>query len=95
MIYLSIALCFVAALARDALRAWLKFKEAREISRRELEALALGQSRHEDALKLLAEDFKKKLQQVEAEAKATQRHIEGTVAGTIAQLPNTGKGFGR
>lgn len=48
-----------------------------------------------ELVKKLAEDWARKFSKIEAENAAMTKHIDTQVAGTIAQLPNTGRGFGR
>ncbi len=99
MIYIAIAVAFVAVLARDAYRARLKFEAAKVSSNHRLDGLTQAvqqmQDRSDQAIKLLAEDWAKKFRAMEAANEAMRKHIDSQVAGTIAQLPNTGRGFGR
>lgn len=104
--YLAAALVIVAALAHNAFRAWLRqqahaiVSNARldEVERRiaETEDSLRGHTlRNDTVIKALAEDFKKKIQQIEHGNEQLRKHIDSQVAGTIAQLPNTGGGFNR
>lgn len=106
MIELSLALVVVAALARDGFRAWLKFRAAREQSfeamndmqRQIVELTEHVQAEkvvHDKAIGLLAQDWRARFTQLEADNKKQREYIDTQVAGTIAQLPNTGRGFGR
>lgn len=106
MIELSIALVFVALIARDCFVRRLKTLESQSYHTRELERLAqavnasdlrITELREERDLELkkLAEDWKRKFVEIERGNDAMRKHIDSQVAGTIAQLPATGRGFGR
>lgn len=106
MIELSLALVVVAVLARDGFRAWLKHRATLEVTASwmadmQAQLNVMSETAKEAAIgrdttiKLLAEDWRKKFAQLEAENKKQREYIDTQVAGTIAQLPNTGRGFGR
>jgi hypothetical protein len=93
MIELSVALVFVAIIARDCFRFWVKSLEYN------VTELRTAQQSNADAqaelVKKLAEDWARKFRELEAGNEQMRKHIDSQVAGTIAQLPATGRGFGR
>lgn len=93
------AMVVLGVLARDGFRAWLKFQAAKQTSFSRIESLETAVTQHVErsdlAIKLLAEDWRKKFVQMEQANEALRKHIDGQVAGTFAQLPPTGSGFNR
>lgn len=106
MIEVSVALVFVAIIARDCFRTWVKRLDTETFQGKQIELLRERLTKHEadvkagaendrSMIKMLAEDWAKKFGQLEAGNTEMRKHIDTQVAGTIAQLPNTGRGFGR
>lgn len=106
MIELSVALVVVALVARNGFGLWLKHQDLAGYHTRRLEELDRKLNATDlrvaefcegkDALlKQLAEDWRRKFSELEQSNAAMRKHIDSQVAGTIAQLPATGRGFGR
>lgn len=104
MIELSVALVAIALIARDVAVRWVKSHEMQGFHTRQMESigrelnaanLRITELREErDAfVKSLAEDWKRKFSELEQSNAALRKHIDSQVAGTIAQLPTTGRGF--
>jgi len=104
MIELGVACVLVALVARDCFLRWLKSQDLQSYHTKLLEDLSRMQNatdlrvtelreERDVFVKNLAEDWKRKFAELETSNNAMRKHIDSQVAGTIAQLPNTGRGF--
>lgn len=89
----SIAMIVLGALAHDFGRRWL---EERAASRAALVVLAELERKIEEgvlARKAMAEDWKRKFTQLEADWRKLKEHAESQYSGAVAQVASTSRGF--
>jgi hypothetical protein len=85
MIEISIALVILGALAWDIARRKLAPSPTKQI-----EQLRAELAKTDKVIKELAEDWRTKFTQIEAQQKALDKDIMSKVGGTIASLPSKG-----
>lgn len=106
MIELSLALVAVALIVRDCFRHWVKHVDLKTFQGKQIELLRESITQLQDKQdaqdgeqrafnKLIAEDWKKKFEALERSINDARKHVDTQLAGNLAQLPATGRGFGR
>jgi len=89
-----IAIVIASGLAWDAFRRWLIERAATRVTDASLMVLTARLDQQEVVTKKLAEDWRKKFTELEADWKQLKEHANSQYAGALAQLP-TARGFNR